>query len=229
MKITYHGHSCVQVEIEGKSLVIDPFVSGNPAAIVKPEDIRADFVLLTHAHSDHTLDAVPIALNNNAPIVANFEVATYMGWQGAQTIPMNIGGALDLGFAKITMIQAFHSSGMTDEENKVIGYGGMPGGFIIEAGGKTLLHAGDTGLFGDMKMYGELFNIDVALLPIGGQLTMGPEDAVTAARWFGAKQVVPIHFNTFPFIQQDEKSFAALLEDAGIGSAYLQYGETLSV
>lgn len=229
MKIIYHGHSCVQIEVNGKSLIIDPFISGNPAAITKVEDIKTDAVLLTHAHADHILDAAPIAIRNNVPVVATVELASYIGWKGAQTIGMNIGGTVDLGFAKATMIHAFHTSGITIEDEQQIIYGGMPAGFIIEAEGRTVLHAGDTGLFSDLKMFGELYDIDLAILPIGGHFTMGPEHALIAAKWLGAKQVLPIHFNTFPPIRQDAGAFVQSLEDAGIRGAALEYGESLEL
>lgn len=229
MKIIYHGHSCVQIEVNGKSLIIDPFISGNPAAITKVEDIKTDAVLLTHAHADHILDAAPIAIRNNVPVVATVELASYIGWKGAQTIGMNIGGTVDLGFAKATMIHAFHTSGITIEDEQQIIYGGMPAGFIIEAEGRTVLHAGDTGLFSDLKMFGELYDIDLAILPIGGHFTMGPEHALIAAKWLGANQVLPIHFNTFPPIRQDAGAFVQSLEDAGIRGAALEYGESLEL
>ncbi|WP_019910342.1 metal-dependent hydrolase [Paenibacillus sp. HW567] len=228
MKIIYHGHSCIQMETNGKSLIIDPFLRGNPAAVTKPEDIQTDMVLLTHAHMDHILDAAPIALQNNVPVVSNVELATYMEGKGVQTIGMNIGGTVDIGFAKATMIHAFHSSGITLEDGNVV-YGGMPAGFIIQAEGRTILHAGDTGLFGDMKMFGELYDIDLAILPIGGHFTMGPEHALIAAKWLGAKQVLPIHYNTFPPIQQDAGAFVQALGEAGITGTLLAYGESLEL
>jgi L-ascorbate metabolism protein UlaG (beta-lactamase superfamily) len=224
MEFIYHGHSCVQLITKGKSLVIDPFLRGNELAVVKPEDIKTDAILLTHAHTDHILDAEPIARSNDAPIVATFELATYMSRKGLRTIEMNLGGTVDLGFAKATMIQAFHSSGIMLEDNQII-YGGMPGGFIIRAEGLTILHAGDTALFGDMKMIGERYEIDAAFLPIGDHYTMGPEDALLAAKWFGAKTVIPIHYNSFPAIRQDAYAFAKQLEAQGQRGIILDPGE----
>lgn len=229
MNITYHGHSCVQIEVNGKSLIIDPFISGNSAAVTKVEDIKTDAVLLTHAHMDHILDALPIAEQNQAVVVANVELAGHLGGQGAKkTIGMNIGGTVDLGFAKATMIHAFHTSSITLEDGQRI-YGGTPAGFIIEADGHTVLHAGDTGLFGDLKMFGELYEIDLAILPIGGHFTMGPEHALIAAKWLGARQVLPVHYNTFPPIKQDAGAFVQALEEAGIRGSALAYGETLEL
>jgi L-ascorbate metabolism protein UlaG (beta-lactamase superfamily) len=228
MEFIYHGHSCVQIITKGKSLVIDPFLRGNELAVVKPEEIKTDAILLTHAHTDHILDAEPIARSNNAPIVATFELAIYMSRKGLRTIEMNLGGTVDLGFATATMIQAFHSSGIMLEDNQII-YGGMPGGFIIRAEGLTILHAGDTALFGDMKMIGERYEIDVAFLPIGDNYTMGPEDALLAAKWFGAKTVIPIHYNTFPAIRQDAYAFAKQLEAQGQRGIVLAPGESFEL
>jgi L-ascorbate metabolism protein UlaG (beta-lactamase superfamily) len=224
MEFIYHGHSCVQITTKGKSLVIDPFLRGNELAVVKPEEIKTDAILLTHAHTDHILDAEPIARSNDAPIVATFELATYMSRKGLRTIEMNLGGTVDLGFAKATMIQAFHSSGIMLEDNQII-YGGMPGGFIIRTEGLTILHAGDTALFGDMKMIGERYEIDAAFLPIGDHYTMGPEDALLAAKWFGAKIVIPIHYNSFPAIRQDAYAFTKRLESQGQRGIVLAPGE----
>lgn len=229
MEIIYHGHSCVQIATEGKSLVIDPFLRGNELAVTKPEDIQTDAILLTHAHADHILDAEPIARSNNAPIVATFELGAYMAWKGLDTIQMNIGGTVDLGFAQAKMIQAFHSSGIVLHEEQRIIYGGMPAGFVISAGGKTILHTGDTALFSDMKMIGERHSIDVAFVPIGGMYTMGPDDALQAAEWLGAKLVVPIHYDSFPDIRQDAEAFCASLEAKGIKGQVLRPGEKISL
>lgn len=225
MELIYHGHSCVQLVTQGKSLVIDPFLRGNELAVSKPEDIKTDAILLTHAHTDHILDAEPVSRSNEAPIVATFELATYMARKGLQTIEINIGGTVDLGFAKVTMIQAFHSSSIMLEDNQII-YGGMPGGFIIRTEGFTILHTGDTALFGDMKMIGERYQIDAVFLPIGDKYTMGPDDALLAAKWFGAKIVVPVHYDSFPAIRQDAHAFAKQLELQGQRGIVLAPGES---
>ncbi|QMV41474.1 metal-dependent hydrolase [Cohnella cholangitidis] len=225
MQIIYHGHSCVQLVTNGKSLVIDPFLRGNPIAVTKPEDIQAEYILLTHAHTDHILDAEPIARANDATVVATFELAMYMSSRkNLKTIDMNLGGTVDLGFAQAKMIQAFHSSGIFLEEGQII-YGGMPGGFIIQAEGLTLLHAGDTALFSDMKMIGDRHSIDIAFLPIGDHYTMGPDDALQAAEWFGAKMVIPIHYNSFSLIRQDAHDFVQRLEAQGQQGRVLAPGE----
>ncbi|WP_219835726.1 metal-dependent hydrolase [Paenibacillus sp. R14(2021)] len=230
MKINYHGHACIQIHTGGKSLIIDPFLSGNPAAKIKPEDVQADAVLLTHAHQDHILDAAPIAKASGAPVVSIAELAAYMSWQGvSNTIGMNIGGTVDLGFAKAKMVQAFHSSGIVIEETKQILYAGMPAGFLIFAEGLTILHAGDTSLFSDMKLIGERHPIDVVFLPIGDYYTMGPEDALQAAQWYNAKLTVPVHHSTFPAIKQDAEQFVRQLEELGLKGQAVAPGDELHV
>jgi len=229
VEIIYHGHSCIQIVTEGKSLLFDPFLRGNPLAVTKAEDIRADYILLTHAHTDHILDAEPIARASDATIVATFELAMYMSARKKlKTIDMNIGGTVDLGFAKAKMIQAFHSSGIFLEDDQII-YGGMPAGYIVQTEGLTLLHTGDTALFSDMKMIGDRHPIDIAFLPIGDHYTMGPDDALQAAEWFGAKLVIPVHYNTFPPIRQDSEAFVQRLDAQGRRGHALAPGEKLEV
>lgn len=229
MEIIYHGHSCIQIVTGDHSLIIDPFLRGNERAVTKAEDIKTDAVLLTHAHTDHILDADLISKNNDAPVAAIVELATYMSWKGVKTIGMNIGGTIDLGFAKVKMVQAFHSSGIVLDDEKNILYAGMPAGFIVSIGDFHILHAGDTALFSDMKMIGERHSIDVAIIPIGDHYTMGPEDALQAAEWYGAKLVIPVHYDTFPVICQDAEHFVKLLKEKGIKGQALKPGERLSL
>lgn len=228
MELVYHGHSCVQLITEGKSLVIDPFLRGNPIAVTKPEDIEAQYVLLTHAHNDHLLDAPAIAQANDATIVAVVELADYLSGKGLKTLGMNLGGTVDLGFAKAKMVPALHSSGITLEDGTSL-YGGNPAGYLIQAEGLTVLHTGDTALFSDMKLIGARHPIDIVFLPIGDHFTMGPDDALLAAEWYGAKLVVPVHYNSFPIIEQDAHSFVSRLEAQGQRGRVLAPGERISV
>ncbi|MDG0793687.1 metal-dependent hydrolase [Cohnella ginsengisoli] len=213
MIVTFLGHACVKLEQGGRSLIIDPYLTGNPLAAASADDIQADHILLTHGHGDHVGDTVAIAKRTGAQVVGTPELATFLGWQGvADAVGMNIGGTYDLGYAKVKMVQAFHSSGYTLTDERRIVYLGMPTGLIVTWGELTILHAGDTGLFGDMKMIGERHEIDLAFIPIGDHFTMGPEDALTAAEWLKPKQVVPVHYDTFPPLRQDAAAYARALE-----------------
>jgi L-ascorbate metabolism protein UlaG (beta-lactamase superfamily) len=211
MKVSYHGHSVVKIETNGKTILIDPFITGNDLTDLKVEEVNPDVIILTHAHGDHLGDTVELAKKNDSLVIANFEVATYLSWKGLNTHGMSIGGAYEFDFGKVKMTPAFHGTGMITENNEII-YGGMPAGILFMAEGKTVYHAGDTGLFSDMKLIGERHPIDLAFLPIGDNFTMGPEDAALAAEFLDAKEVVPIHFNTFPPIKQDPHAFVASLK-----------------
>ncbi len=229
MRIIFHGHSCIQLSDGDHSIIIDPFLSNNPVAKTKTADIHVDYVLLTHAHGDHIEDAEAIARGNDATIVATFELANHYAWRGLKTQQMNIGGSIDLGFAKVKMVQAFHSSAIVSEEDQQITYMGMPAGFLITWNDVTILHAGDTGLFSDMKMLGELHQIDIACLPIGDTFTMGPDDAIIAAQWLKTKSVIPIHNNTWPIIAQDLEQFASGLAQHNIKGIILAPSEEFEV
>ncbi|MCQ4086696.1 metal-dependent hydrolase [Saccharibacillus sp. JS10] len=227
MKITYYGHSALLVEAEGKSIIIDPFLSGNPESGIHPSDIKVDAVLLTHAHGDHFGDTIEIAKANNCPVVAPVELANYCSEQGVEAVGMNIGGSHQFDGFKVKYTLAFHSSSLTVGDRVI--YGGEPAGILLTIGGKTLYHAGDTALFGDMKIIGELNKIDIAALPIGDFFTMGPEDAQIAAKWIGAPKVLPMHYDTFPPIKQDVNAFCEGLKKDGIEGIALKNGESLDV
>lgn len=208
MKVSYHGHSVVRVETDDHVILIDPFISGNEACDLDADTVKADVILLTHGHNDHVGDTEAIAKRNDALVVAPNELADYLGLKGLNTHPMNLGGAHDFDFGRVKFTQAFHSSSYTEEDNTIV-YTGMPGGILLTIDGKTIYHVGDTGIFTDLKMIGEMNSIDLAFVPIGDNFTMGPKDALIAADWINARIVVPVHYNTFPVIEQDPDLFAS--------------------
>ena len=230
MMVSFHGHAVVLIETEGKKIIIDPFIRGNGLCDLKVEDLQVDAILLTHGHGDHLGDTVELAKKNNALVVAPNELAVYLGWQGLNVHPMHIGGSRQFEFGKVKFTQAFHGSSVVNERTKEITYTGMPSGILFTNEGKTIYHAGDTALFSDLKLIGELNKIEVAFIPIGDNYTMGPEDAVLAAQWVKAKTVVPIHFNTFPLIKQDGEKFISMLSQQGIvNGKLLNPGEYIEV
>ncbi|WP_068674683.1 metal-dependent hydrolase [Oceanobacillus sp. Castelsardo] len=208
MKVSYHGHSVVKVETTNHTILFDPFISGNEACDLDASTVKADVILLTHAHNDHVGDTFEIAKRNDALVVAPNELANYLSSKGLNAHPMHIGGSREFDFGKVKFTQAFHGSSYTEEDGNVV-YGGMPGGILLTVEGKTIYHVGDTALFTDLKMYGEMNDIDVAFIPIGDNFTMGPDDALVAADWINAKIVVPVHYNTFPVIEQDPDDFVS--------------------
>jgi L-ascorbate metabolism protein UlaG (beta-lactamase superfamily) len=206
----YIGHSAFELSNDEKSVLIDPFISGNPTATASPDDFSPQTILLTHAHNDHVGDSVSIATRTGATIVATFELATYLGEKGAQTIGGNHGGtiAFDGGTAKFT--PAWHTSTYRDGDAVVAP--GVPAGIVVRFGGKTIYFAGDTCLFSDMRLIGEE-GLDVAVIPIGDHFTMGPADAVRAVKFLEPQYVIPCHYNTFPPIKQDAGRFKAMVEE----------------
>ena len=204
MKVRYLGHAAVEIEHAGARALIDPFITGNPHAPVDATDLHPTHILLTHGHGDHLGDTVELATRHDATVVAAVELAEWLAGQGvANTIGINMGGGVTLPFGRVSLHPAWHSSSLPDGT-----YAGMPGGLLIEGEHLTLYHAGDTALFSDLGLL-QRHGIDVAFVPIGDRYTMGPNDAVEAVRLLDPKHVVPIHFGTFPAIEQDPALFQA--------------------
>lgn len=215
MYVSFHGHSLVKIKTGKFTILIDPFITGNKLTDLDVSEEKPDVILLTHGHNDHVGDTIALAKENDVLVIAPFELAEFLDLQGVKTHAMHIGGARTFVFGKVKFTQAFHGSSYTTEKNEII-YTGMPGGILFTAEGKTIYHAGDTALFGDMKMIGERHPIDVAFLPIGDNFTMGIEDAAYAVELLKPKAVVPIHFNTFLPIEQNPQEFKDLVTTAEV-------------
>ncbi|HPI10175.1 MAG TPA: metal-dependent hydrolase [Catalimonadaceae bacterium] len=201
MQITYYGQSCFQVNIGGYKILFDPFITPNPLAKeIDITKIEADYILLSHAHQDHIYDAEAIAKNTGATIIGIWEIHAWFEQKGVKTHPMNIGGKWPFEFGTVIMTPAIHSSSFPDGS-----YGGNPAGFVIENDEHTFYYSGDTALFSDMKLIGEIYKPEFAFLPIGDNFTMGIKEAVMASRFVGVKKIIGMHFDTFPYIQIDHK------------------------
>lgn len=225
MKLKYFSHSAFQITTDsGKVILIDPFLDGNPTSPVKSDDVLADYILLTHAHGDHLGDTLKIAKEHNSTVIAVNELADYCIEKGLNAHNMHIGGGHDFDFGRVKFTIAHHGSLSPDNH-----FGGEPGGILVTIDGKTLYHAGDTGIFLDMKLIGEMNNIDYALLPIGDNFTMGVDDAVKAAEFLCAEVSIPIHYNTFPAIEASPNEFKVKLEALGKKSVVLEYGQEIEL
>ena len=204
VKATYLGHACFSITDGESSVIIDPFLTGNPSASTSPDKINADAILLTHGHGDHFGDTVAIAKRTGALVIAPYELAIYCERKGLKSHPMHIGGMRQFPFGKVKLTPAWHGSAIIGD---TIEYTGSPCGFLLTMNGKTIYHSGDTGLFGDMELIGRLQKIDLALLPIGDNFVMGIDDAAEATRMIKPKKVVPMHYNTFDVIKADPEEF----------------------
>jgi L-ascorbate metabolism protein UlaG (beta-lactamase superfamily) len=212
-KITWLGHATFELEFEsGEVLVLDPWIDGNPAYPASYKIDRVDAIALSHGHFDHVNDVLPLATEFAPKIVGIFEVASYFETKGAKnTIPMNKGGTVDLGFVKLTMTHALHSSSIKDGDQVL--YGGEAAGFILTfKDGRTAYFAGDTTIFSDMALYADVYKPELAFLPIGDHFTMGPHEAAHAARLLKVKQVIPMHYGTFPALTGTPKELASRLK-----------------
>ena len=202
--VTFLGHGTFQIDTNGKSIIIDPFFTGNPAASVAAADVNPDFIVITHGHGDHVGDVVDVATRSGALVIANFEICEWLKSKGVENVhPQHIGGSHGYDFGSLKLTIAHHGSMLPDGSD-----GGNPCGVILKLNDGTIYHAADTGLFLDMQLIGEE-GIDLAIVPIGDNFTMGPDDAVKAVKFIRPKRVVPAHYNTWPLIEQDAEAWAA--------------------
>lgn len=228
MKLTFLGHAACMIETAKHRLLIDPFLKDNPLCDIDPADVKCDFILLTHGHADHVGDTEQIAKANDATVIANYELAAFLESKGLKTHPLHIGGGAEFPFGRAQLTIAFHGSSYPDEHGLPI-YMGMPGGLLIQADGKTLYHAGDTALTLEMELLSRRHDIDLALLPIGDNFTMGIHDALDAIDMLKPKAVIPIHFNTFPYIEVDPTVFIEGAQLKGVSAYLMKCGDQVDV
>ena len=206
-KLTWYGHAAFGLEVDGQNLLVDPFLSDNPAATVGPDEVDADYILISHGHGDHVGDAVGIAARTGATVISNFEIANWFEEQGAEVHPQHLGGGYTYPFGYLKLTLALHGSALPDGS-----YGGNPAGFLLTTNDdKKIYLACDTGLFSDMRLIGEE-GIDLAVLPIGDNFTMGPDDALRAVELIQPEHVIPVHYNTWELIEQDPAAWARRVE-----------------
>lgn len=223
-RLTWYGHAALGIETGGYRLLIDPFFSGNPAAAISAEQVTADYILVSHGHGDHVGDTVAIAKRSGAMVISNFEIVNWLSAQGVEKVhPQHLGGGYHHPFGYLKLTFAIHGSALPDGS-----YGGNPCGFLLTTNdGRKIYTAQDTGLFGDMRLIGEE-GLDVAVIPIGDNFTMGPADALRAVKLLNPKVVVPIHYDTWPLIAQDVQAWAQAVEkETETHVAILKPGESL--
>jgi L-ascorbate metabolism protein UlaG (beta-lactamase superfamily) len=223
--LTWYGHASFGLGIDDFKLLLDPFISDNPEATVKADSLQADYILISHGHGDHVGDAVAIAQRTGATVISNFEIACWFEGKGIQAHAQHIGGGFQHPFGYLKLTQAFHGSALPDGS-----YGGNPAGFLLTTNeGQKIYFACDTGLFGDMRLIGEE-GIDLAVLPIGDNFTMGPKDALRAVKLIQPRHVIPVHYNTFEVIQQDPNAWAEKVRTETDASPHiLKPGESFSL
>jgi len=207
MEIRFLGHAAFELKHDGVTVLIDPFLTGNPKAAAGPDEVDADAIVITHGHGDHIGDTVPIAKRTGADVVAIVEIAGELSGEGLEKVHNpNIGGTVNFDWGSVKLVPAWHTSTTPK------GTANVPAGAIVTFGGKTVYHLGDTGLFGDLELIGRRHDIDVAIVPIGGHFTMDRHDGAEAARMIGAKQVIPCHYDTFPLVETDAQAFKSDVE-----------------
>jgi L-ascorbate metabolism protein UlaG (beta-lactamase superfamily) len=226
MKITFYGQNSLHIQISDKHLLVDPFISGNPLSKdkVNINTLQADYILLTHAHQDHVLDAEAIANNTGATIVSNYEIAMHYQEKGINVHPMNHGGSWQFDFGKVKFVNAIHTSTFADGSN-----GGNPGGFVIEGEHKNIYIAGDTALTMDMKLIPMTTKLDLAILPIGDNFTMGIDDAIIASDFVQCDKVLGVHYDTFGYIEINHEMAVKKFYDAEKDLMLLAIGESIEL
>ena len=225
MKITFYGHSSLGIEVGGKRILVDPYISANPkASYININELEADYILLTHAHGDHVVDVEYIASRSNAVIVSNFEVATHYGNKGFKNHPLNHGGSWVFDFGKVKYVNAVHSSSFPDGSS-----GGNPGGFVIEGEHKNIYISGDTALTMDMKLIPMRTKLDLAILPIGGNFTMDVDDAILASDFVECDKILGVHYDTFGYIVINHEESIRKFFDKGKDLMLLKIGESIEL
>ncbi|RAV28685.1 metal-dependent hydrolase [Sinomicrobium soli] len=225
MKITFYGHACLGIETGDTHILVDPYISANEkASHIDINQIKADYILVTHAHQDHTLDVETIAKHTGAMVISNFEVAGHYGDKGIDVHPMNHGGSWDFEFGKVKYVNAIHTSSFPDGS-----YGGQPGGFVIEGEHKNIYIAGDTALTMDMKLIPMYIKLDLAILPVGDNFTMGVDDAIIASDFVECDKVLGYHFDTFGYIEINHEEAKRKFFDKGKDLMLLSIGESIEL
>jgi L-ascorbate metabolism protein UlaG (beta-lactamase superfamily) len=225
MKLTYYGQSTIEIVADGKTLLFDPFITPNELAKhIDVNSLKPDYILVSHGHGDHVADLITVQKNSGAKVICIAEIAGWLGKQGISNVHgMNIGGGFNFDFGRVKMVNAVHSSALPDGSN-----GGNPAGFVIYAEGKKVYFAGDTALTYDMKLLADE-NLDWALLPIGDNYTMGADDAIKAADFINCKNIIGIHYDSFPVIKIDKEEVAGKFANAGLNLKLPAIGDSIEL